>query len=154
MRPTAEKIKINSLPTARETKKMWQLPLKVRTEKNSGKVHLKTKRNTTRKQIGYDPWKRKSNSCRKRTRWQLTKKRKKWGYVSQKGWTSHAQPSPDGIPNLWVKQLDALHNHYARAFNELIRSSLNTRRRKHISHPKIWSWSWKRISPQEIKSNP
>ena len=29
-------------------------------------------------------------------------------------------PGPDGIPNFWLKQLDALHNHYARIFNELI----------------------------------
>ena len=27
---------------------------------------------------------------------------------------------PDGIPNFWLKQFDALHDHYARAFNELI----------------------------------
>ena len=29
-------------------------------------------------------------------------------------------PGPDGIPNSWLKQLHALHPHYARAFNELI----------------------------------
>ena len=29
-------------------------------------------------------------------------------------------PFPDGIPNFWLKQLDAHHNHYARAFNKLI----------------------------------
>ena len=29
-------------------------------------------------------------------------------------------PGPDRIPHFWLKQLDSLHNHDARAFNELI----------------------------------
>ena len=29
-------------------------------------------------------------------------------------------PGPDGIPNFWLKQFDALHVHYAQAFNELL----------------------------------
>ena len=29
-------------------------------------------------------------------------------------------PGPEGIPNFWLKQLDALHIHYVLAFNKLI----------------------------------
>ena len=46
--------------------------------------------------------------------------------IGKKKMRNHLEKMPnfkssgrDGIPNFWLKQLDALHNHYARTFNEL-----------------------------------
>ena len=50
---------------------------------------------------------------------------------------------PDGIPNLWLKQLDAVNNHHAWAFNKRIHGKevINgwvAHRGQHLPHPQIW----------------